>query len=531
MKMPPSLKGRPINGGVNAVTQGASKLLEKILNPLVPNLRTYVKDEWDFLRKFPGNIAYKANILCCDITSLYTSIPLDLGVKALEFWFEKLSRLIPERFTKSFILDFSVFVLSNNYFEFDDKIYHQVVGTAMGTTFAPPYACLVVGFLEETLLFPTILPSVFDSDTCNLIIEQFYRYMDDGVTLLPEHIKIETFLELLNKMDPSIQFTITKPTFYEKDSEKVQMVNFLAIILYLSESGKISTDVFYKRTNTHDYLDFNSHHPMHVKRNIPYVLAKRIIVFTSDDKTMENHLMDLKNWLIKCNYPLNIIDKGIHNARLQGPAPERNNRKVIPLISTYYSNYHNDNVIEVANSLIKNSKDERVRMAFKDTVFVNALRQPPNLLRTLSNSAFIRQSNSMPAGLYKCTSKRCKICKLYLQECTSFKTANGATWIIKARIDCNSKNVLYWLLCRFCLKVSNTGKTDNFRTRINNHISDCRLGTSTDIFDNHVHNCSSEMPFVEPYFKLYAFMQLNCYANLRNYERKLHLEGHDTINA
>ena len=94
-----------------------------------------------------------------------------------------------------------------------------------------------------------------------------------------------------------------------------------------------------------------------------------------------------------------------------------------------------------------------------------------------------------------------------------------------------SKNILHCLLCRLCLSVSNTGKTDDLRLRTNNHISACRHGNSTDDFDNHVHNCSSGMPLVEPYFKLYAFMKLSNYKNLRNYERKLHLEGHDTINS
>ena len=186
--------------------------------------------------------------------------------------------------------------------------------------------------------------------------------------------------------------------------------------------------------------------------------------------------------------------------------------------------------MEVTRSLINSSKDDRIKMVFKDTKFVHALRQPPNLLRILSNSDFITRNTCTKAGLYKCGSKRCKICSLYVQECDSFVTANGTTWIIKCNIKCSSKNVLYWLLCRFCLKESNTGKTDNLRERINNHISGCRLGKSTDVFDNHVYNCGSGM-LMEPYFKLYAFMRLKSCNNLRNYERKLHLEGHDTINA
>ena len=36
------------------------------------------------------------------------------------------------------LVDMAEFVLSNNYFEFDDKIYHQQKGTAIGTKFALP---------------------------------------------------------------------------------------------------------------------------------------------------------------------------------------------------------------------------------------------------------------------------------------------------------------------------------------------------------------------------------------------------------
>ena len=111
---PSSLKGRPINGGPHAVTQGASHLLEKLLTPLVSQMKSYIKDEWDFLRKIPDQLPYPATILTCDIESLYTSIPLDLGLTALEYWIDRLSHLIPQRFSKEFILAFAEFVLTNN---------------------------------------------------------------------------------------------------------------------------------------------------------------------------------------------------------------------------------------------------------------------------------------------------------------------------------------------------------------------------------------------------------------------------------
>ena len=38
------------------------------------------------------------------------------------------------------------FVLKNNYFEFNDEVKQQRSGTAIGTKFAPPYACI---FMDE----------------------------------------------------------------------------------------------------------------------------------------------------------------------------------------------------------------------------------------------------------------------------------------------------------------------------------------------------------------------------------------------
>ena len=54
------------------------------------------------------------------------------------------------------------FVLKNNNILFDDQMYLQQLGTAMGTECAPPYACLTVGYLGETKLFTNELPKYFN---------------------------------------------------------------------------------------------------------------------------------------------------------------------------------------------------------------------------------------------------------------------------------------------------------------------------------------------------------------------------------
>ena len=119
-------------------------------------LKTYIKDDWDFIRKSPSHVDYPCVIFNCDVPSLYTGIPHDSGLETLSYWTEKKRNLISEPFTKAFILEGASFVLSNNNFQFDIQMFLQLVGTAIGMKFASPNVYLSVGYLEKTILFPRL---------------------------------------------------------------------------------------------------------------------------------------------------------------------------------------------------------------------------------------------------------------------------------------------------------------------------------------------------------------------------------------
>ena len=70
-------------------------MVEKILKPLVPHLKTFIKDEFDFIRKLPREVPTDFYAVSCDVTSLYTNIPSDLGLKAIDYWLDKLSDVVP----------------------------------------------------------------------------------------------------------------------------------------------------------------------------------------------------------------------------------------------------------------------------------------------------------------------------------------------------------------------------------------------------------------------------------------------------
>ena len=118
LKMPPpeSLKGRPIIAGPISPTKHLSKLIGRILAPLVPHQDSYIKDDWAFIRQLPRQVDYDAELFTCDIVSLYTSIPHDLGVEAIDYWIQNHRNEIPERFTRDFIIEAILLILKNNNF-------------------------------------------------------------------------------------------------------------------------------------------------------------------------------------------------------------------------------------------------------------------------------------------------------------------------------------------------------------------------------------------------------------------------------
>ena len=415
MKPPSNLKGRAIVGGPQSPTQHLSELLEKILSPLVTHLRSYIKDDWDFLRKFPRYLDPSCHLYSCDVVNLYTNITHELGITALKYWINKLRHLIPARFTTNFIIDAASFVLRNNNFCFDRKMYAQIIGTAIGTKFAPPYACLAMGYLQQTKLYPE-LHCHSDQRIVDFIIKLFFRYMDDGIVPLPASVDIVLFESILQGMDDNIQFTLERAIeSLLPNGALCKMLSYLDARIIHHEDGNIETDVYYKETNSHDYLDYHSHHPSHIKENIPYNLAKRIIVFCSNDEKEQLRLTKLRQWLLKCNYPEWLIDKKFHCAKLQGPANQQKCENVIPLVSTYYSNYNMRNVCKTANSLIKNVKSDHLREVFENCKIVQANSQPSNLLMQMTNSVFVSTPDEVlhkTPGLFKCGGSRCDLCKL-----------------------------------------------------------------------------------------------------------------------
>ena len=116
---------------------------------LTKRVKSYLTDTTDFLNHLPSENIENTLLVSFDVQSLYSNIPHQLGEKAINYWLRKFPNDCPARFPKEFILDGINFIVTNNTFCFNSKHYHQTKGTAMNTKFAPVYATLVIGYLEE----------------------------------------------------------------------------------------------------------------------------------------------------------------------------------------------------------------------------------------------------------------------------------------------------------------------------------------------------------------------------------------------
>ena len=77
---------------------------------------------------------------------------------------------------------------------------------------------------------------------------------------------LQKLQKILNSVNADLSFTV------QQNTEKL---SFLDVLIKCDE-GLISTDIFYKPTDTKQYLMYTSCQPKHTKNNIPFNLAREI---------------------------------------------------------------------------------------------------------------------------------------------------------------------------------------------------------------------------------------------------------------
>ena len=288
--------GRPIVSSNGHPTERIPQFVDFHLKPLAQTTPSFIKDTTHFLNKLEqlGQLADNAILVTLDVSSLYTNIPHNEGIPACRHYLDTRTRSNSTVPTET-LCDLLRIILTMNNFEFDDKHYLQIHGTATGNKMAPSYANL---FLAK-----------FETDALSHAPHQPYtwwRYID-GIFMIWTHTEQDllSFTSYLNSIHPTLKFT---------SNHSSKSLPFLDVNV-VHNNGTIETDLYTKPTDKHQYLLHSSCHPHHTKRAIPFSLFLRLRRICSSSETFTLRTNELKTYLNKRGYNLSFLNREIQRVR------------------------------------------------------------------------------------------------------------------------------------------------------------------------------------------------------------------------
>ena len=249
---------RPIVSAIGSPCYRLAKMLARILSPLAGKTSSFIRNSTDFVKRIKETPVTKNDrMISFDVVSLFTNVPVAGALDTISALLENDDSFEDHTtIPAADICNLAELCLRSTYFQFQDRFFEQVEGTAMGSPLSPVIANLFMEALESKAL-----------ELSPLRPKMWIRYVDDTFVLWPHsEEELDNFHDLLNSITPSIQFTCEK--------EKDKTLPFLDVSLK-REDDSISTRVHRKATHTDRYLHFSSHHHPRILTGVVQCLKRR----------------------------------------------------------------------------------------------------------------------------------------------------------------------------------------------------------------------------------------------------------------
>jgi hypothetical protein len=284
--------GRPISSTKHTFNQGISMLLDKILQPILQFLPEVIFDTNHFLLLL-NNLKLdrdkKYLLVVSDITSMYTELPISLCKSSCISMFKKYSEnnLLNSEFTTKQVEKLLSLCLDYSFIEFNGQLFLQHKGIQMGNCSSVSIANITA---SVELAKMNIKSMVFN-----------VRFIDDIFAVIDvTHVKDnENYVNSIfchNFLKFNTVISNTK-------------VQFLDLNVHLDEFNNITTTNFRKPMNKHQFLHYNSNHPLHVLQNLPYSCGLRLIKNNSDNNLALKDIQEMFSEFKNRGYPLKLLDK------------------------------------------------------------------------------------------------------------------------------------------------------------------------------------------------------------------------------
>ena len=178
-------------------------------------------------------------------------------------------------------------VTSGVEFSFDDTMYRQTDGVAMGSPLGPVLADIFVGWCESRIP-DEAWPHVY----C--------RFVDDAFSHFADREGCDGFLLILNTLHPSLQFTC--------EQEADGRLPYLDVMVEKGTDDNILTSIYRKPTFTGLYIPWDSFCATKYKTNTVRNLVQRAHRIFSDSK-LDEELVKLRSIFAKNGYPLDLLTR------------------------------------------------------------------------------------------------------------------------------------------------------------------------------------------------------------------------------
>ena len=352
----------------NAYSTRLSKWLDNLLKPCIPTTYT-TKDSFDFADHIRNQSANNTFMVSYDVVSLFTNIPLEDTINHIC----DLVNFDNFPISQSALRKLLLLACKNVLFSFNDALFIQFDGMAMGSNLGPTMAAFAMDLVESKIQQPPL---------------SYKRYVDDIFALLSNENEADAFLVSLNSCHANLQFTI------EKEAEG--SISFLDVVVSREDSN-FTTDWLCKPTNTGIYTPSGAYAPLTYKQAAMRSLFGRAKRICSSDVLYIKAVEKITSLFVSNGYAVNEIDR-VRHAVENNLSQNRNNKSVfywkLPYIREGESQL-NKSIRDINRRLV----DSKIRIVY----------------RTNKTASFFHNKDRVPVGLssnvvYKYTCQQCQHC-------------------------------------------------------------------------------------------------------------------------
>ena len=279
---------RPILSMVGSSQHEMARWLAGVLQPVLARYSLHViKDSFSFCERLREKNYHGDDMFMCsfDVVSLFTNVPIDETIQiCLDTLYR--SNIPPPGIKEDLLKKLLLKSTKDVEFSFNNCMYRQIDGVAMGSPLGPVLANIFLGYCES------LIPDEMWPD-------MYCRFVDDTFSLFDGCESAEEFLNCLNRLHLSLRFTM--------EGEKNNRLPFMDVLVIRGESG-LSTTVYRKPTFTGLYTRWDSYCSTGQKIALVRSLAHRARKLCSAEH-LQGEIEMLTGILQRNGYPSPIVER------------------------------------------------------------------------------------------------------------------------------------------------------------------------------------------------------------------------------